>query len=73
MIRKEYVENVLRKQSTHANVKEYRVAGNILIYDLVRIENDVEEYLATDRYCSKDEEDFGLTEEELQELQNGND
>jgi len=63
---KEYIEQVLDKFSTHADLKHYNVEENILICDLVIMNEDNKEILASDRYYPVG--DFNLTQEELEIL-----
>jgi len=63
---KEYNEQVLNKFSTHADLKHYNAEEDILIGDLVIMNEDNKEILASDRYYPTS--DFNLTQEELEIL-----
>jgi len=61
-----YNEQVLDKFSTHIDLKHYHVEEDILIGDLVIVNGDNKEILASDRYYPVG--DFNLTQEELEIL-----
>jgi len=63
---KEYIEQVLGKFSTHFDLKHYSQEEDILIGDLVIMDEDNKEILASDRYYSVS--DFNLSQEELESL-----
>jgi len=63
---KEYNEQVLNKFSTHIELKHYSQEEDILIGDLVIVDEDNKEILASDRYYPVS--DFNLTQEELENL-----
>jgi len=62
----EYNKQVLNKLSTHIDLRYYRQEEDILIGDLVIVDGDNKEILASDAYYPAS--DFNLTQEELESL-----
>jgi len=62
----EHNGKVLNKISTHIDLKYYNAEEDILICDLLIIDEDSKEILASDRYYPSS--DFSLTQEELENL-----
>jgi len=63
---KVYKEQVLNKFSTHIDLRHYNQEEDILIGDLVIVNENSKEILASDRYYPTS--DFNLTQEELEIL-----
>jgi len=63
---KVYKEQVLNKISTHIDLRHYNQEEDILIGDLVIVNEDNKEILASDRYYPSS--NFDLTQEELESL-----